>query len=383
MRRINVKYQIVFVLILISCIKIHSQKYFKLANTDLKLENNKAELTFKIKKFKKKETFNIHIIENMEDGSKNYDLDLMGSDYEGVLGKNPKNKSIKWYPSTNLSSIDINLSLSSDLKIPIGKHITRNILSPGIGRYGINKGPHFIWTVAMYTLSGLTYNYYNKSENDYTAYTTNYDYSMSEDLFNKAKQNRNKAWIFGIAAAGIWTIDLVHLVWKIKKINAGKKTSDLYDKRANYIYKNPDPIFLNDYKPSEPEENENNKENKKSKNGINDEKCPTLKNIQIIDPNNYERTHPIYKEKSEFNVLDDDLVTTENVVKFKIEEEKNTSFHIWIKNGYDETIIKEQANFKGGIYEIIIEPQDKVIIEIQKKCKKCLSPMFKASLVNQ
>ena len=62
MSRINVKYQIVFVLILISCIKIHSQD-FKLENTELKLENNfkdiiEAELTFKIKNFNKKETFN-------------------------------------------------------------------------------------------------------------------------------------------------------------------------------------------------------------------------------------------------------------------------------------------------------------------------------------
>ena len=89
--------------------------------------------------------------------------------------------------------------------------------------------------------------------------------------------------------------------------------------------------------------------------------------------------------KSDFNLLDDELINYDiNGVELKIEEEKNSSFNIWIRDGFSENndLIKEETGFKGGIYKLEdITDFDKVIIQIQKKCKNGLSPKFEISVV--
>ena len=130
-------------------------------------------------------------------------------------------------------------------------------------------------------------------------------------------------------------------------------------------------------------QSENSKETQ-----INNEKCPTLKNIQIIDPNSIDNKFYINNGQSDYNILDYELINYDiNGVVLKIEEEKNTSFNIWIRDGFSENnaFVKEPiSDFKGGIYNLEnIRDFDKVIIQIQKKCKKGLSSMFEVSLVKQ
>ena len=123
-------------------------------------------------------------------------------------------------------------SLSSNLRIPNGKHIMKSVLIPGLGDYKLRNKKHYIfYGLAAYGSVVGSYLLNDLGQQNYASYLNSNNYNSAQDFFNKAKQQKLISNVLSLTAGLIWTFDIVGISSHIRKLN-----NDLTKDRSEFYY---------------------------------------------------------------------------------------------------------------------------------------------------
>lgn len=129
--------------------------------------------------------------------------------------------------------IGVQISLFQKPKIPVGAHLMKSLVMPGLGDYRLRNGwGYFLITAAAYGSAGSAL-YFNYAANtSYNNYLRSDDTGKRNDLFTEANNNRNYMYASVAAAATIWAVDML-----LVAVKAGKLKKNLTEKGSKYYYR--------------------------------------------------------------------------------------------------------------------------------------------------
>lgn len=190
------------------------------SNIDFRFNDGKIYITYDIVNSATNELYNITTTVYREDGSKLNAISLSGDIFE-VKGGN--GKIIVWEQNKDGYVLDekiyVTLGIATKVNIPLAKHLLKSTVFPGWGDYKVRNGKfHFLYGVAGFGAIGAAIYMNNQANQSYTNYKQSLDFSESNNLFNKAKQQQTLSYVFASTAALVWTFDLATLVYKTHKV---------------------------------------------------------------------------------------------------------------------------------------------------------------------
>ena len=115
--------------------------------------------------------------------------------------------------------IYVTLGIVTKVNVPLAKHLLKSAIFPGWGDYKVRNGKlHFLYGVAGFGAIGASIYMNAQANQSYTNYKKSLDFSESNNLFNKAKQQQTLSYVFASTAALVWSIDLATLLHKTNKV---------------------------------------------------------------------------------------------------------------------------------------------------------------------
>ncbi len=210
-------------LLLILVISTFCQAQNQSANTsniDFRFNDGKIYITYDIINSETNELYNITTTIYREDGSKLNATSLSGDIFE-VKGGN--SKIIIWDQNKDGYVLDekiyVTLGIVTKVNVPLAKHLLKSAIFPGWGDYKVRNGKlHFLYGVAGFGAIGASIYMNAQANQSYTNYKKSLDFSESNNLFNKAKQQQTLSYVFASTAALVWSIDLATLLHKTNKV---------------------------------------------------------------------------------------------------------------------------------------------------------------------
>lgn len=204
------------------------------ANIDFQYTNGKVTITYDIVNPASNEQYNINVSIFRENGAKLNVLSLSGDLFE-IKGGN--GKTIIWEQKKDGYVLDekiyISLAIATKVSIPITTHLVKSAIYPGWGDYRIRNGKyHFLYGMAGFSAIGTAIYLNNQANKNYNEYKNSFDFSKSNSLFNKSKQQQNFSYVFAASACLVWTIDLASLNQKAKRVR-----KEITEENSRYYYK--------------------------------------------------------------------------------------------------------------------------------------------------
>lgn len=211
------------ILLLILVISTFCQAQNQSANTsniDFRFNDGKIYITYDIINSETNELYNITTTIYREDGSKLNATSLSGDIFE-VKGGN--SKIIIWDQNKDGYVLDekiyVTLGIVTKVNVPLAKHLLKSAIFPGWGDYKVRNGKlHFLYGVAGFGAIGASIYMNAQANQSYTNYKKSLDFSESNNLFNKAKQQQTLSYVFASTAALVWSFDLATLLHKTNKV---------------------------------------------------------------------------------------------------------------------------------------------------------------------
>jgi len=195
-------------------------KSINTSNIDFRFADGKIFITYDIVNSAPNELYTITVSVFRENGGKLNAVSLSGDliEIKGGTGK-----TIIWEQRKDGYVLDekiyISLAIAPKVIIPIATHLLKSVVYPGWGDYKIRNGKyHFLYGVAGLSAIGASIYMNSQAQKNYTNYKNSFDYSKSNSLFDKAKQQQNLSYIFAGTACLVWTIDLACLYGKTNKV---------------------------------------------------------------------------------------------------------------------------------------------------------------------
>ena len=232
--KLKIKYLVLFIIVVFNNMVQAQNKSVNTANVDFRYSDEKVYISYDIVNYTPKERYNITVSVFQENGVKLNAVNLSGELSEVVGGNG---KTIIWELKKDgyflNEKIYISLTIHTKVSIPVATHLLKSAVYPGWGDYKIRNGKyHFLYGVAGFGAIGASIYMNSLSQKSYTSYKKSFDYSESNSLFNKAKQQQNISSVFALTAGLVWTIDLACLYGKISKTK--KK---MIEKNSTYYFK--------------------------------------------------------------------------------------------------------------------------------------------------
>lgn len=120
------------------------------------------------------------------------------------------------------------------LYIPVGRHLLRSALFPGLGEYGLdNKDLHVLKGLLGYgAIAGSIY-LNNSAWNNYSSYVNSTNPSASNTYFNNAASQQVYAYSLAGTAVAVWGINLYRTYKKAQKL---KQNQSVTTAQSRYYY---------------------------------------------------------------------------------------------------------------------------------------------------
>lgn len=203
------------------------------ANIDFRYTDGKVFITYDIVNSSPNELYNISVSVFRENGAKLNALSVSG-DLKEIAGGT--GKTIVWEQKKDAYVLDekiyISLAIATKVSLPVVTHLLKSAVIPGWGDYKIRNGNyHFLYGVAGLGAIGASIYLNAQAQKNYTNYKNAFDFSESNSLFNKARQQQNLSYIFAGGACLVWTIDLACLYSKTNKVR-----QHITEENSKYYY---------------------------------------------------------------------------------------------------------------------------------------------------
>jgi serine protease Do len=131
--------------------------------------------------------------------------------------------------------------------VQTGWVVIKSLVFPGFGDYSVRNGKsYYLYGLLSYGCLAASILYINESNNTYSKYKATQDVNETDDLFDKAVQQRYISYIFMGAAATVCLADITGVLLKIKKIKRNsvsyngtyyfEKTNNKYFGKSNFMH---------------------------------------------------------------------------------------------------------------------------------------------------
>ena len=203
------------------------------ANIDFHFSNEKVIITYDIVNSSPNELYTITVSVFRKNKAKLNVVSLSGDlkEIQGGTGK-----SIIWEQNKDGYVLDeeiyVTLAIATKVSIPVGTHLLKSLVFPGLGDYRIRNGKyHFIYGLVGYGAIGASVYFNSMAAKNYTSYKNSFDYNESNGFFNKAKQQQSLSYLFAGTACIVWTVDLACLYGKTSKVK-----KQITEQNSKYYY---------------------------------------------------------------------------------------------------------------------------------------------------
>ena len=321
-----------------STLIINAQKNaVEISDVDFKYNGEEIEIDYKIINGHPDDKYRISITAIKSDNSEIIPFSVDGFRTKLSNGSH----SIKWSQKEENIVFDEEIqfeligSLSSNLRIPNGKHIMKSVLIPGLGDYKLRNKKHYIfYGLAAYGSVIGSYLLNDLGQQNYASYLNSNNYNSAQDFFNKAKQQKLISNVLSLTAGLIWTFDIVGISSHIRKLNNDltKDRSEFYFNKSKEKFRAKSPKrHINTKEPytiafEKAQEFFNNEEYLKSKNKIKElKKLDAPKNLLLKSENLEIQVDRILLRIYQYNeiIAKADSYMEETNYKLAIEEYKN------------------------------------------------------------
>ena len=308
-----------------------------ISDVDFKYNGEEIEIDYKIINGHPDDKYRISLTAIKSDNS-----EIIPFSVDGFRTKlSNGNHSIKWSQKEENIVFDEEIqfeligSLSSNLRVPNGKHIMKSVLIPGLGDYKLRNKKHYIfYGLAAYGSVVGSYLLNDLGQQNYASYLNSNNYNSAQDFFNKAKQQKLISNVLSLTAGLIWTFDIVGISSHIRKLN-----NDLTKDRSEFYYNKSKEKF----------------KSKSPKKHINTKEPYTIafeKALEFFNNEEYLSSKSKIKELKTLNAPNDLLLKTENL-EFQLDK-----ILLRIKQ-YNEIISKADSYMGETKYKLAIDQYNK------------------------
>lgn len=146
-------------------------------------------------------------------------------------------------------NIYVELSIQTQVNVPVGSHVLKSAIMPGFGDYRIRNGKHyFLYSLLAYGSVAASVYFNQQAVQQYNSYRNSYDINQSNNLFKQAQQSQQISYAFAGAAALTWTINISSAYARSKKVKKSitPELSTYYYNRSKEAAKfQSDKIYIN------------------------------------------------------------------------------------------------------------------------------------------